>query len=138
MADRIPKDARSRNMQKIRSRDTKPEMVVRRLVHNMGFRYRLHGKDLPGMPDLVFRPKKKIVLVHGCFWHQHPSSICKLLHKPKSNNSYWDAKLSRNVERDASNLRLLEAQGWSVLTVWECETKNVEQLKSRLSSFLEK
>ncbi len=123
-------------MQKIRSRDTKPEMVVRRLVHSMGFRYRLHRKDLPGKPDLVFGAKKKAIFVHGCFWHQHAATDCKLLHKPKSNNSYWDAKLMRNMERDARNQLLLEAESWHVLIVWECETKDVEKLKNRLQNFL--
>lgn len=137
MADRLSKDVRSRNMQRIRSCDTKPEMVVRRLVHSMGFRYRIHRKDLPGKPDLAFGPRKKVIFAHGCFWHQHASADCKLFHKPKSNNSYWDAKLRQNVERDASNQRLLEAQGWEVLFVWECETKDQQELKSRLLSFLE-
>ncbi|WP_289032758.1 very short patch repair endonuclease [uncultured Roseibium sp.] len=134
MTDRVSKSQRSENMRRIRSRDMKPEMIVRKLVHSMGYRYRLHRKDLPGKPDLVFGPRKAVVFVHGCFWHQH---TCRDGRLPKSNTSYWHAKLEQNVVRDAKVRSELEQAGWTVLVVWECQTKNVEELKERISTFLE-
>ncbi|GAB4142597.1 MAG: very short patch repair endonuclease [Sphingomonadales bacterium] len=138
MADRLDAERRSANMRAIRSKGMKPEMVVRRLVHSMGYRYRLHRKDLPGKPDLVFGPRRKVIFVHGCFWHQHDDPACKLAHAPKSRLDYWQPKLARNKERDAANLAALEALGWQVLTVWECETrqKNHDTLAVRLQAFL--
>jgi DNA mismatch endonuclease, patch repair protein len=113
----------------------KPEMTVRRLVHSLGFRYRLHRKDLPGKPDLVFGPRKKAIFVNGCFWHQHSDPNCVDGRLPKSRTEYWDVKLAKNVERDRQNRSALEAAGWEVFTVWECETKR-PGLVDKLSHFL--
>ena len=124
-------------MGRIRGKDTKPEMAVRRLLHGLGYRYRLHRKDLPGKPDLVFGKRRKIIFVHGCFWHQHPDPQCRGGRIPKSRLDYWGPKLARNVERDAVNEGLLKADGWDVLTVWECEIKHLETLAPRLVEFLE-
>lgn len=123
-------------MAAIKSKGMKPEMIVRSAVHGMGYRYRLHRKGLPGKPDLVFGPRKKVIFVHGCFWHQHSDPACKIARMPKSNTGYWNAKLARNVERDAKNIALLETAGWKVLTIWECETKETERLKEKLKAFL--
>lgn len=121
-------------MSAIRSKGMKPEMAVRQLVHGMGYRYRLHRKGLPGKPDLVFGPRKAVIFVHGCFWHQHD---CQDGHRPKSNTGYWDEKLRRNVERDARVQAELEEMGWRVLVVWECEAKRPAELKDRLKIFLD-
>ncbi|WP_434128330.1 very short patch repair endonuclease [Novosphingobium fluoreni] len=123
-------------MSRIKSRDTKPEMVVRRVLHAAGFRYRLHSRDLPGKPDVVFRKRRKAIFVHGCFWHQHELETCLDGRRPKSNTDYWNEKLNRNVERDRRNVELLQAGGWDVLVVWECDIKNAEKLDARLRSFL--
>ncbi|KPP82023.1 MAG: DNA mismatch endonuclease, patch repair protein [Oceanicaulis sp. HLUCCA04] len=136
MTDKLTPEHRSRNMAAIRSKGMKPERIVRSLVHGMGYRYRLHRKGLPGKPDLVFGPRRKLIFVHGCFWHQHDDPVCKIARKPRSNLDYWEKKLSRNVARDQRNLAALEAVGWSVLTVWECETKHLDTLKARLHQFL--
>ena len=126
---------RSAVMARVRGQNTKPEMIVRRLVHAMGYRYRLHRKDLPGKPDLVFGPRRKAIFVHGCFWHGHH---CKRgARKPKQNADYWTAKIARNVARDRENLAALEAMGWQALTVWECELKDRAVLENRLRAFLE-
>src|ERR1700737_2829184 len=109
-------------MRRIRSKDTSPEMLVRRLVHGMGFRYRLHVQKLPGRPDLVLPRLKKIIQVHGCFWHQHTG--CPHSHIPKSRIEYWRPKLTKNKQRDRNNDRALRKQGWEVLTLWECELKS--------------
>jgi len=132
--DRISKEDRRENMRRIRNRDTSPEMVVRRLVHGMGFRYKLHVRDLPGRPDLVFPRLSKIIQVHGCFWHQH--SNCARSHVPKSRVEYWGPKLADNKKRDRSNVMSLRKQGWKVLAVWECELTNLPQIAERLSQFL--
>jgi DNA mismatch endonuclease, patch repair protein len=123
-------------MARIRSRDTKPEMIVRRLLHGAGYRYRLHGRGLPGKPDLVFGGRRKVVLVHGCFWHQHGEERCLDGRKPKSNTGYWHEKLERNVQRDLRNQEELRALGWEVLVVWECEMRSTGELLSRLADFL--
>jgi DNA mismatch endonuclease (patch repair protein) len=133
-----PSPERRRNMQAIRSRDTKPELTVRRLAHQLGYRYRLHAADLPGKPDLVFRPRRKVIFVHGCFWHQHEAADCKGAHSPRSNESYWHPKLARNVARDAKHAAALAAGGWNVLIIWECETKDSAKLTRRLCRFLGK
>lgn len=114
----------------------KPEMEVRRLVHGMGYRYRLHRKDLPGKPDLVFGPRKKVIFVHGCFWHQHGAKNCKISRIPKSNLEYWGPKLERNKQRDKESLKKLRAYGWTPIVVWECQTKDVKKLSARLWKFL--
>ncbi|MBM3775828.1 MAG: DNA mismatch endonuclease Vsr [Acidobacteria bacterium] len=132
--DKLTPERRSENMQRIRSTDTRPEMIVRGLIHGMGFRYRLHVVKLPGRPDLVLTRLKKIVEVRGCFWHQHTGCIDS--HVPRSRRDYWRPKLQRNVSRDRENEKQLRAQGWDVLTLWECELKDTEALASRLDSFL--
>jgi DNA mismatch endonuclease (patch repair protein) len=124
-------------MRQIKSRDTKPEMSVRRLVHRLGYRYRLHRRDLPGNPDLVFPGRRKIVFVHGCFWHQHSSEECRHGRPPRSNEGYWHLKLAKNVARDDRNRRALIELGWQVLTIWECEVSDLEALTARIVSFLD-
>src|SRR4051794_39340787 len=136
LADKISSERRSENMRRIRSNGTRPEMLVRRLVHSMGYRYRLHRKDLPGKPDLVFAPKRKVIFVHGCFWHGHERDGCLDARRPKSNIGYWNPKLTRNKERDAQRIASLEAAGWDVFVIWECETKNAKALQTRLGKFL--
>jgi DNA mismatch endonuclease (patch repair protein) len=123
-------------MRAIRSKDTVPELVVRRLVHGMGYRYRLHRNDLAGHPDLVFPSKRKVVFVNGCFWHGHGCRRGDV--QPKTNASYWRAKIARNVQRDARSEAALRASGWDVLTIWECETKprNRNALADALQAFL--
>lgn len=123
-------------MSRIRSRDTKPELVVRRLLHAAGYRYRLHAKDLPGRPDIVFRGRRKAILIHGCFWHQHEEVKCLDGRRPKSNTAYWNDKLQRNVVRDHRNLDLLHKNDWEVLVVWECEMEPTNELLERLRAFL--
>lgn len=135
MSDRVSAAQRSANMRQIRGRDTVPELTVRRMIHAMGIRYRLHRKDLPGRPDLVFGPRRKVIFVHGCFWHQHHA--CRAGRPPGSNEDYWAPKLRRNVDRDAASRAALEAMGWTVMVVWECEAKNADQLQERLRAFLD-
>ena len=124
-------------MANIRSKGMKPELIVRRLTHSMGYRYRLHRKDLPGKPDLVFPARRKVIFVHGCFWHQHADPACKIARRPKSNLDYWLPKLQRNVERDAEHRDRLSALGWQVLVIWECEVKIAAGLLERIVEFLE-
>lgn len=131
--DKFSLSKRSEIMSSIRGRDTRPEIAVRKLVYALGYRYRLHVRKLPGCPDLVFRKRKKVIFVHGCFWHGHG---CKKGHPPKSNLDYWLPKLEENKNRDARNIRELEALGWKVLVIWQCEIKDAEQLKQRVISFL--
>jgi len=136
MVDKLTVERRSENMRRIKSRDMKPELLVRSIVHRMGYRFRLHDNKLPGKPDLVFRARKKIVQIHGCFWHSHALATCLDGRSPKSNTGYWWPKLKRNKERDAETLAALEAQGWKVLIIWECETRDSMQLSRRLEHFL--
>lgn len=124
-------------MRAIKAKDTAPELAVRRLAHSMGYRFRLHLKDLPGKPDLVFSKHKKVIFVHGCFWHQHPIERCADGRRPKSNTGYWDIKLARNIERDERNQIKLEELGWQVLVIWECETARAEDVRNMLRDFLE-
>ncbi|WP_223564814.1 very short patch repair endonuclease [Agrobacterium tumefaciens] len=128
--------ARSAIMRAVKSKDTTPEMIVRRLAHSLGFRYRLHCRDLPGNPDLVFHSRHKVIFVNGCFWHGH--NCARGSRQPKTNSDYWQTKIGRNVERDAINQVTLRAAGWQVLTVWECETKasKTSWLEERLRLFL--
>jgi len=121
-------------MRRIRCKDTTPEMMVRRLVHRMGFRYRLHVQSLPGRPDLVFPRLRKIIQIQGCFWHQHRG--CTQAHIPKSRVEYWRPKLQRNRRRDQENEELLRAEGWDVLTIWECELWDRSLTKDRIAAFL--
>lgn len=129
-------DATRAVMRANRGKDTKPEMVVRRLVHGMGFRYRLHHKGLPGKPDLVFGPRKKVIFVHGCFWHQHSDPHCKIARMPKSRVEFWQAKLEGNRDRDARNVKALNDAGWRVLVLWECGLRDREGTATILKSFL--
>lgn len=123
-------------MSHIRSRDTSPEMAVRRLIYGMGYRYRLHVAELPGKPDIVLPRLKRIVEVRGCFWHQHPGCIDS--HIPKSRLEYWEPKLKKNQRRDEENGRKLRKLGWRVCIVWECEAKDVGKISKRLVRFLRK
>lgn len=132
--DIVSPEKRSRMMAGIKGKNTKPEMVVRKLVHRMGYRFRLHRKDLPGSPDLVFPRLRRVIFVHGCFWHQHPG--CRLAYTPKSNTQFWHDKLTANTSRDAMAVMALDALGWKVLIVWECEISNLPALAQRLNSFL--
>ncbi len=126
---------RSEIMRRVRSKDTGPELLVRKITFALGFRYRLHKKDLPGKPDLVFQGKKKIIFIHGCFWHGHR---CKRGSRtPKTNRDYWIKKITGNIERDKRHIEELNKQGWSVLIIWECETKDTDTLKKRLKNFLD-
>ena len=137
MADKVAPEVRSAIMRQIKGTDTQPELAVRRLVHSLGYRYRLHAKDLPGCPDLVFRKKKKAIFVHGCFWHQHNCRVGR--RQPKSRREYWLPKLQGNVHRDKENRRKLKEEGWKVLIIWECQVKNksTDWLKERIVAFLE-
>lgn len=120
----------------VRGRDSTVELAVRRLVHRMGFRYRLHDRRLPGSPDLVFPARRKVIFVHGCFWHRHPDPACKLARMPKSRLDFWRPKLEGNRERDLRHQRLLRELGWNFLVVWECEIGHGEQLENGLRAFL--
>lgn len=128
---------RSERMSRIRGKDTKPELKVRRLTHGMGYRYRLHRKDLPGKPDLVFLARRKVIFVHGCFWHRHPDPECRLARLPKSRLDFWVPKLEANRARDERNLELLVENGWEPLVIWECQTRDVVELKDCVRAFLE-
>ena len=121
-------------MRAVKSRDTHPEMVVRRLLHSLGYRFRLHRKDLPGKPDIVFPGRGKLILIHGCFWHGH--DCARGARVPKANREYWLRKVSGNQERDARHLADLMAAGWGVRVVWECETKTLTSLTPELTRFL--
>jgi len=134
MADDLTAEQRKKNMANIRSRHTKPELVVRSLIHNLGFRFRLHDKKMQGKPDIVLPRHKKIVLVHGCFWHMHDCKRGNVT--PKTNVDYWQPKRLRNVERDKLNLEAYDAAGYKTLTIWECETRDTELLEKKLSVFL--
>ena len=122
-------------MARVRSKNSRPEMVVRRLVFSLGYRYRLHARDLPGHPDLVFRPRRKVIFVHGCFWHRH--QLCPLARMPKSRLDFWQPKLEGNRLRDQRNRRDLAKAGWKVLTIWECQLKNPERLEEIIKRFLD-
>lgn len=127
-------EQRSRIMRAVRSKDTGPELVVRRLLHAAGYRYRLHGKDLPGNPDIVFPGRRKVIFVHGCFWHGHD---CRRgARVPKNNRDYWLAKVGRNKQRDAVTTVSLTETGWDSLIVWECELKEQTKLQEKLAAFL--
>ena len=136
MTDVHSKKQRSYNMSHIKGKDTKPEMIVRKWLWNNGYRYRLHRKDLPGKPDIVFPGKKKAIFVNGCFWHKHD---CEYFKWPKSNADFWYEKISKNVQRDERNYEQLRADGWEIFIVWECEVKkkDKEDLWWKLMLFLE-
>lgn len=124
-------------MRAIRSKDMKPELAVRRLVHGMGYRYRLHRHGLPGRPDMVFASRRKVIFVHGCYWHQHSDPGCKIARRPKSNRDYWLPKLDGNVVRDADNQVRLRELGWDSLVIWECEVRAGEGIAERIRDFLD-
>ena len=124
-------------MARIRGRDTGPELIVRRTLYRMGYRYRLHQKALPGRPDIVFGKRRKVIFVHGCFWHRHAEPECKLARLPKSRLDFWVPKLTANAKRDERDQDALRALGWDVLVVWECEVRHSEQLGNKLRQFLE-
>lgn len=128
--DRISKKHRSWNMSKIRSKDTKPEIAVRSILHKMGYRFRLGAKDVPGKPDVVLRRYKTAVFVHGCFWHRHEG--CKFAYTPKSNVAFWEEKFRRNIERDEIVGKELRKTGWLQIIVWECELSDIPKLEKRL------
>lgn len=126
---------RSENMRRIKSKNTKPELIVRKIIWSMGYRYRLHRKDLPGKPDIVLTRLRKVIFVHGCFWHGH---TCKEgSRNPKSNLEYWLPKRQRNIEKDRQSIEMLKIAGWDIFIVWECELKNLDVLKKQLIEFLE-
>ena len=134
MTDIFDPEKRSEIMSRIRGRDTKPEMIVRRIAHGLGFRFRLHRKDLPGRPDIVFPRHQAVIVVHGCFWHRHPG--CKRASSPKTREGYWQNKFEDNVVRDKRNETALRDLGWKVMVIWECETKDHEAVAARIESFL--
>ena len=134
MTDVLTAAQRSYNMSRIRGSDTAPEMRVRRFLHAMGFRYRLHGKELPGKPDLVFAGARAVLFVHGCFWHMHRCKYGKPV--PATNMDFWARKRRSNVERDKRNRAALRAEGWRVFEVWECHTRDAERLAARLDALV--
>lgn len=132
--DKLTAERRSSNMRCIRSTDTNPELILRRLIHGLGYRFRLHRKDLPGRPDIVFPGLREVIFMHGCFWHQH--SGCREGRIPGSRADYWGPKLDRNQIRDATDQARLEEQGWKVLVIWECELKDTVAVKRKVKTFL--
>lgn len=135
MADVLTAEQRCFCMSRIKRRDTKPEMAVRKLVHALGYCYRLHVRSLPGSPDLVFSSRRKVIFVHGCFWHRHNCRYGRVM--PATRRKFWKSKLEGNRERDGKNRRLLRKEGWEVLVVWECQTRKTEWLLDRICAFLE-
>jgi len=134
MTDIYNRAKRSEIMSGIRGRDTRPEMIVRRVAHRLGFRFRLHRRDLPGTPDIVFPRHRAVIMVHGCFWHRHPG--CKRASHPRARAQYWEEKFETNVVRDRRNETALHELGWRVLVIWECETTNPEAVAARIVSYL--
>ena len=134
MIDTVDPERRSEIMGRVRNKDTKPEMIVRRITHRLGYRYRLHCDKLPGRPDLVFPARKKVIFVHGCYWHRHEG--CDQTRTPKSRVRFWIKKFDSNVARDRVNRGKLALLGWEVLVVWECETENTEAVAEKVVKFL--
>ncbi|MFH2064677.1 MAG: very short patch repair endonuclease [Pseudomonadota bacterium] len=128
--DTFSREKRSQIMSRISGKNTKPELIVRSLLHNLGYRFRLHRIDLPGKPDITLPKYKKVIFVHGCFWHGHKG--CKRSRRPTTNEKFWNKKLAGNMERDKRYYRDLRAMGWQILIVWECDTKNTEKLMHKL------
>ena len=133
--DKISPQQRSWQMSRVGRADTAPEMAVRRIAYTLGYRYLLHDRRLPGSPDLVFRSRKKVIFVHGCFWHRHEG--CRRTTMPKTREEFWNAKFDANQARDCRNLEALNSLGWQVLTIWECETRREIDLMERIRVFLE-
>ena len=134
--DPLSPEQRSERMSRVRNKDTKPELKIRRLVWSLGYRYRLHSKKLPGHPDLVFPARKKVIFIHGCFWHQHGEN-CRQYRMPKTRLEFWLPKLEGNKRRDAENQRLLREMGWDHMIVWECQIKAIGEVAQRIANFLE-
>jgi len=134
MTDVFDKEKRSEIMSSVKSKDTRPEIIVRKLLHSMGYRFRLHRKDLPGTPDIVLPKYKKVIFVHGCFWHGHEG--CPRAKLPKTNMEFWDAKITKNMTRDAEAMQILSQTGWKSLVIWTCEMKDLEQLSKKIRDFL--
>ncbi len=136
MVDKFSKQKRSEIMSHIKSKNTKPEITVRKIIYSLGYRYRLHRKDLPGKPDLAFINKKKVIFINGCFWHGH--SGCKKSALPDTNYEFWNDKIKNNVNRDTLNYQRLKDMGWKYLVIWQCEIKNaeLENIKSKIIHFL--
>ena len=135
MVDHLSIERRSWNMSRIRSRDTRPELVVRSMLHRLGYRFRLQRRDLPGSPDIVLPKYTTVIFVHGCYWHRHQG--CRFAYTPKSRKDFWLAKFEQNVSRDKRVQEQLEAAGWRVIVIWECETKDIESLALRIGRLLE-
>jgi DNA mismatch endonuclease, patch repair protein len=133
--DKLSKEKRSWNMSRIRSKDTRPEFIVRSMLHRMGYRFRIHVKGLPGCPDIVLPKYRAVIFVHGCFWHRHPG--CKYAYTPKSRQAFWTKKFQKTVERHEIVTRELERQGWKTMVVWECETANTQKIYIKLIDFIE-
>ena len=134
MTDRISVQQRSSNMARVRCRDTQPELVIRSLLHRMGYRFRLHRNDLPGKPDIVLPGRRRIIFVHGCFWHSHEG--CRRARVPKTRTEFWTKKLNTNRDRDHQMISKLADLGWATLVVWECELKDNDKLGEKLLTFL--
>lgn len=134
MADTLTRERRRYCMSRVRGKDTKPEMIVRRLIHALGYRYRLHQRDLPGCPDLVFASHRKVIFVNGCFWHRHRCRKGRTV--PAIRRDFWTKKLEANRNRDIKNRRQLRRNGWDVMVIWECQTRDAERLVERLAVFL--
>lgn len=136
MTDKITREQRSRNMSHIRSSNTNPEIVVRKILHKLGYRFRIHRSDLPGKPDIVLPRYRTIIFVHGCFWHNHLG--CKRAVLPKTNIDYWHPKIEKNKKRDSEHIRNLRSLGWNVYVIWECQTKDRLLLQNQLLEILDK
>lgn len=133
--DVFSREKRSQIMSRVSGKNTKPELIVRSMLHSMGYRFRLHRSDLPGKPDITLPKHKKIIFVHGCFWHGHKN--CPRAKRPATNKKFWYEKLTKNIERDVLNIKNIKELGWDVLVIWTCEVKDMKQLKNRLCAFLE-
>lgn len=134
MIDRVSPKKRSWMMGRVKNKNTAPEIKLRKLIFSMGFRYRLHCKDLPGRPDIVFLGRKKVIFVHGCFWHGHPN--CKASKLPETRKEFWNTKINSNQERDRKNIKDLENLGWKVLVIWQCELNDILNITQKIRSFL--
>lgn len=134
MVDIISEERRSWNMSRIRSKNTKPEIIVRSMLHRMGLRFRLHDRKLPGTPDIVLPKYRTVIFVHGCFWHRH--SGCVYTYTPKSRVEFWEEKFQKNIYNDQENIRTLIESGWQVKVIWECEIKDTDMLSKTMASFL--
>jgi DNA mismatch endonuclease, patch repair protein len=132
--DRLTHKQRSHCMSQNKGKDTSIEICVRRLVYSLGYRYRLHRRDLPGCPDMIFPSRKELIFINGCYWHRH--SCKKGRSMPATRKNFWTSKFDRTIERDKKNLRKLRKEGWKLLVVWECQIRNIERLKNRISDFL--